>query len=599
MWLINTTTLQLKEFYPSKAPPYAILSHTWGDDEVTFRDMASPSATTKKGYAKIIQTCRLASGQNLAYAWIDTCCIDKSSSAELTESINSMFKWYEKAEVCYAFLEDLPPGGMDRDAFGSCRWFTRGWTLQELLAPRRLHFYDMEWTVVGFKDDLVDSITAITRIPVDVITGKRPISDYCVGSRMSWSAGRQTTREEDRAYSLLGIFGIAMPLIYGEGPGAFRRLQEEIIRRFNDLTIFGWELPPSQTPRLPADYRQARTSSQEQNVLRSPPVFVGPLATSPDNFTFVFDDYDHDGENLSSEFSITNRGIALSGSTTLEQYSWPDDKQKAGVYVLILGLGTEVFSSVVVVFHKIGPSIFCRDARYPKAFHVPWSLDTHYGRLEYKGHESSATKYLLWDGCAAERLYYAYRKHGLRLSPTTCNPDEKNWDDKTFELENVAPTSRWDAADCVILTPSPNKWDYIPDTALCMSFKVRSSTEHLKGTYNKIAVVASYHEFTGKPELLQFLVFDSEEENLLFSKENRVESLSLSQLKQQAPLLCADPRNYRVELKSVGSDVATTVYACIKETAFEDAITGEENVMFSLVLTVGHITGSQHQTTPE
>jgi hypothetical protein len=142
MRLINTRTLELQDFSLSIIPPYAILSHTWGGDEVTFQDMSLPGHILKTGYSKIKQTCQLALQDSLEFAWVDTCCIDKSSSAELTESINSMFQWYMNAAVCYVFL-DLPENGQAEDGLNKCRWFTRGWTLQELLAPNTVKFYDM------------------------------------------------------------------------------------------------------------------------------------------------------------------------------------------------------------------------------------------------------------------------------------------------------------------------------------------------------------------------------------------------------------------------------------------------------------------------
>ncbi|KAI1132539.1 heterokaryon incompatibility protein-domain-containing protein [Nemania abortiva] len=221
MKLIHTTSLQFHEFEKSssRVPPYAILSHTWGDDEVTFRDMSlGPKKSTtkkKKGYEKITQTCRLARENKLEYVWIDTCCIDKSSSAELSESINSMFEWYANSAVCYVFLFD--------------------YTLQELLAPKNLVFYDARWKCVGTKDSRVNQIFDITQIDVSVLSDKSYISQCPVSQRMSWAASRQTTRVEDEAYCLFGIFGIHLPLIYGEGRMAFRRLQEEIIKRIDGL----------------------------------------------------------------------------------------------------------------------------------------------------------------------------------------------------------------------------------------------------------------------------------------------------------------------------------------------------------------------------
>jgi hypothetical protein len=142
MRLINAKTLRFQDFFGGDMPPYAIPSHTWETDEVTFQDMASPYLPPKSGYTKITETCRLALEMDIEHAWVDSCCIDKSSSAELTESINSMFQWYENAAVCYVYLADLHPGTEFRDGIDRCRWTNRGWTLQELIAPRNVYFYD-------------------------------------------------------------------------------------------------------------------------------------------------------------------------------------------------------------------------------------------------------------------------------------------------------------------------------------------------------------------------------------------------------------------------------------------------------------------------
>jgi hypothetical protein len=114
MWLINTSTLLSLELYSSDGiPPYAILSHTWGDDEVSFQEFTQASETkngritTKAGYRKIVATCELALKDGYCYAWVDTCCIDKTSSAELTEAISSMFGWYRQSQVCYAYMSDF------------------------------------------------------------------------------------------------------------------------------------------------------------------------------------------------------------------------------------------------------------------------------------------------------------------------------------------------------------------------------------------------------------------------------------------------------------------------------------------------------------
>ncbi|KAJ0313841.1 hypothetical protein COL5a_007221 [Colletotrichum fioriniae] len=145
--LIDTDTLQLKLFTASLAPAYAILSHTWiENEEISFHELTQISetpdhkASEKSGYKKILATCREAKANGIEYAWVDTCCIDKTSSAELGEAINSMFRWYRDAEVCYAFLSDWPAaddgGESTDDALKDCRWFTRGWCLQELIAPK-------------------------------------------------------------------------------------------------------------------------------------------------------------------------------------------------------------------------------------------------------------------------------------------------------------------------------------------------------------------------------------------------------------------------------------------------------------------------------
>lgn len=233
--------------YPWERPRYLILSHTWGAEEVAFSDMTNvEAAKRKKGWVKIEGICRVARGRNVDYAWVDTCCIDKSSSAELTESINSMYAYYREAWVCIAFLEDLKPGEdlPTEEQLGRCRWFTRGWTLQELIAPEKVWFYDTDWKFRCDTLEVLEAIQSITNIDRRVLAlERRPLDDISVAQKMSWAAGRTTTRIEDRAYSLLGIFGVNMPLIYGEGQGAFRRLQEAILQQINDLSIFAWEEP--------------------------------------------------------------------------------------------------------------------------------------------------------------------------------------------------------------------------------------------------------------------------------------------------------------------------------------------------------------------
>ncbi|KAK0639376.1 heterokaryon incompatibility protein-domain-containing protein [Cercophora newfieldiana] len=247
MWLIDVKTLKLVEFV-RRPPPYAALSHTWGKEEVGFDEFRrARHIQFWSRFRKIRATCQQARKDGLDYAWIDTCCIDKSNNSELSEAINSMFAWYRQAEVCYAQLEDVPtvlPGDFSRpfSPFGRSRWFRRGWTLQELIAPRRVEFYDARWRMIGEKHDLADELEAITGIGSDTLRDKTSMHLISLGRRMSWATDRETTRPEDLAYSLLGIFDVQMPLIYGEGAEkSFLRLQHHILEQDgDDDTLFAW-----------------------------------------------------------------------------------------------------------------------------------------------------------------------------------------------------------------------------------------------------------------------------------------------------------------------------------------------------------------------
>jgi hypothetical protein len=220
-------------------PPYAILSHTWGEDpeEVNFKDLTIGPRKTKAGYKKLRFCAQQAADDGLQYFWVDTCCIDKSNNTELSEAINSMFRWYRNAAKCYVYLSDIsrddysnsnPSSQSWEPALRKSQWFTRGWTLQELLAPSSVEFFCSNGKRLGDKRSLELQIYEITGIAVQALQGT-PLSDFSVNERMSWAKTRQTKREEDRAYSLLGIFDIHMPLIYGEGAAsALKRLQEEI-----------------------------------------------------------------------------------------------------------------------------------------------------------------------------------------------------------------------------------------------------------------------------------------------------------------------------------------------------------------------------------
>lgn len=250
MRLINVSTRMFEEFLGRIIPPYAILSHTWGDEEVTFSQYANPESRLLKGYEKIEQSCRLAAEKGIEYVWIDTCCIDKSSSAELSEAINSMYNWYKSAMICFVFLPDFEGHSKPLNflahaskhdpalrRFKKCKWFTRGWTLQEMLAPEELEFYDANWVLFGTKSEMIPVIAEITNIESTFFIYVQGAS---VAQKFSWAANRETTRVEDIAYCLLGLFDINMPLLYGEGDKAFKRLQLEILRSSDDESIFAW-----------------------------------------------------------------------------------------------------------------------------------------------------------------------------------------------------------------------------------------------------------------------------------------------------------------------------------------------------------------------
>ncbi|KAL5318069.1 hypothetical protein ACEPPN_015173 [Leptodophora sp. 'Broadleaf-Isolate-01'] len=225
----------LAEFFKSATPEYAILSHTWEEEEVTFDDLQNGTGMDKAGYEKIRFCAEQAKRDGLQYFWVDTCCIDKSNSAELAEAINSMFRWYRMSTKCYVYLPDVSRTAVNTDglawwesAFRKSRWFTRGWTLQELIAPTSVEFFCRESKRIGSKSSLEQQIHEITRIPKSALQGVC-LSQFNDKERFSWIQPRETKVEEDKAYSLLGIFDVRMPLRYGEGmANAFKRLEEEI-----------------------------------------------------------------------------------------------------------------------------------------------------------------------------------------------------------------------------------------------------------------------------------------------------------------------------------------------------------------------------------
>ena len=407
MRLINSKTLELREFFEPVAPPYAILSHTWENEEVSFQDLTDfhrrqpqhhyPALQARDGFQKIVHTCRLAQDHSIDWVWVDTCCIDKSSSAELTETINSMFRWYQKAVVCFAYLGDLSPADDLQDSLQNCRWFTRGWTLQELIAPSVVNFYDQRWNIRGTKQSLASVLSGITAIEERALLGA-PLHAYRIAVRMSWAAKRVTSRPEDMAYCLLGIFDVNIPLIYGEGIKAFRRLQEAIIRQSSDMSIFAWE-----------DGTAAENTCVGTLLSPSPAGFgfVSTWTQSRQNqISYLF----AGNSELTQEYSITNRGMRIEGSIVHLPVTSNNAAQTAGALCYFLELFQEygfistldgVSSqnsgfSVGILLQKIGPHLYARKSGLLTIIPVDDVLEAsqttqqvYFVRTDYRGSTAS------------------------------------------------------------------------------------------------------------------------------------------------------------------------------------------------------------------
>ena len=238
----NDDEFSLTKDFVDNVPTYAILSHIWGAEEVTFQELIDGSGKHKAGYKKIRFCGEQAKRDDLQYFWVDTCYIDKTNSTELAKSINSMFRWYRYAAKCYVYLSDVLQNAVNTNdaawesAFRNSRWFTRGWTLQELIAPTSVEFFTREERLLGDKSTLERHICEITGIPAKALRGG-PLTDFSIRERMSGMETRETTCEEDQAYSLLGIFDVCMPLIYSEGrEKALTRLTEEVYKAVINLS---------------------------------------------------------------------------------------------------------------------------------------------------------------------------------------------------------------------------------------------------------------------------------------------------------------------------------------------------------------------------
>lgn len=303
MRLLHSKTYELREFVDNETTKaeYAILSHTWGQEEVIFQDLQSWAVrhTRKLGWKKIEYGCKQAQQDGIDWIWMDTVCIDKSSSAELSEAINSMFNWYRDAKVCYAYLADVSAARWSSRDHYSCfkdsRWFSRGWTLQELLAPQRMILYGKNWNELGTRENLSELISQVSGIQVSALQGhEKEINSFSVAQRMCWASRRETTRSEDMAYCMLGLFDVNMPLLYGEGgKKAFIRLQEEIMKNSDDHTLFAWTVPEE-------------VRSQPRGIKE-----VGLLAEQPLFFRYSKDVLSFRRWDVSDTFSMTNKGLRI------------------------------------------------------------------------------------------------------------------------------------------------------------------------------------------------------------------------------------------------------------------------------------------------
>lgn len=229
--------LRLTKNLIDPVPRYAILSHTWinDDEEVSFADMQTVSGRQKQGFAKLKFCAQQAQKDDLRYFWMDTCCIDRTNSVELSEAITSMFHWYREAVKCYAYLGDVHVGSGLSLNFQQSRWFTRGWTLQELLAPKWIDFFSSEGQKLGDRNSLESVISEITQIPIRALRG-RPLYEYTIEERLAWMKRRHTKRDQDKAYGLQGLFDVSMIPNYGE---TSRHAMDRLIKKIRNRSEQG------------------------------------------------------------------------------------------------------------------------------------------------------------------------------------------------------------------------------------------------------------------------------------------------------------------------------------------------------------------------
>ncbi|KAF4631600.1 hypothetical protein G7Y89_g6537 [Cudoniella acicularis] len=447
MRLLHSRTLELQEFFENATPSYAILSHTWSLGEVTYQDMQGNNAKEKAGFIKIQNCCEQASRDGFDFVWVDTCCIDKTSSAELSEAINSMYTWYKNAKACYAYLADVPPSGLWDVAdsvnfahFAASRWFTRGWTLQELIAPPGVEFFAQDWTRIGTKDYLSHVISRITGIDEATLKG-RSVKEVSVAKRMSWASKRVTTRIEDIAYCLIGIFGINLPLLYGEGERAFIRLQEEIMRSSDDQSLFAWEDKSSAqvfgSESGPKVSVSSEDGGQTEVLVKSiskphPRPLRGFLARSPAEFENSGNIIPYRNWDVSMPYSMTNQGLRMQLSVL--QYDEYDD------FIGILACHyQDNFLGPLGVYIQpvasVGGDQFARDVSYQRPVLV---VPEHVSKAIFK------TVYIRQDVLLPSARDSDRRDHFLiRTLP-----------DQDYALSKTFPAEHWNESQKIIRSPN-------------------------------------------------------------------------------------------------------------------------------------------------
>ena len=419
MRLLNTTKITLEEFENDSIPEYAILSHRWELDEVSFQDMENGKAIIQKGYAKIKGCCVQAAKDGWKYAWIDTCCIDKSSSAELSQAINSMYQWYSNAQVCYAYLSDVsaPAEPQSNPEFYESKWFKRGWTLQELLAPSEVVFFNKFWSKLGTKASLEDPISDITGIEYLSRWGQASIAQ-----KMSWASKRETTRVEDMAYCLLGLFDVHMPPLYGEGESAFLRLQIEIMRQNDDETIFAWEEDASESGLLaksPVAFRHSGDVRQ---------IGVGEVQRKPYNMT---------NKGLQIELILLPAELALNMIERGTRYTDTESSPRISKYGSFIAPLNCIRGAPLAI--RLERSRGYQYYRVPSVF---FRLDLH----DFSDRVDVACEHMLKTGLAVrETIHVRQRVDNL---PYFADGDPGNYEfifEKPADIHHIDTLSRWDS----------------------------------------------------------------------------------------------------------------------------------------------------------